>query len=69
MNKAGIKSVFNKNIPTVGELRGKAWIFKGLGVNFAGFTDTYRMDGAEGVTDNSQIYLQNMYNVNTTTLN
>jgi hypothetical protein len=34
--KVGIDAVHQSNIPTVGQLRGKAWIMGGYGIKFGG---------------------------------
>lgn len=40
MEKAGINAVFSTKIPTVGEMRGKAFIIAGVDVYFP---DTYKI--------------------------
>lgn len=47
----------------MGEIRGKIWITRSYGNDIAG---SYALYGTEGVTDNSVMYMQNMYNVFTT---
>jgi hypothetical protein len=34
LQKVGINAVYQSNIPTVGQLRGKAWIMGGYNINF-----------------------------------
>jgi hypothetical protein len=49
------------DVLTVGELRGKVWIFSGLGIDFN--MHTFRLEGVAGVTDNHFIYLQNYWEI------
>ena len=48
-------------MPKVGELRGKVWIFNGLGITFK--EDTFVMNGVMGITNTEAIYLQNYWEV------
>lgn len=36
LNKNEVKYLISDNIPTVGELRGKAWLLGGFGIKFNG---------------------------------
>jgi len=48
-------------MPIVGELRGKIWVYSGLGIDFN--ENTFVMNGVMGITDTEAIYLQNYWEV------
>jgi hypothetical protein len=53
---------------TVGEIRGKAWVFGGIGVNFGNTYVMNGVDGNDGISDSDYIYLQNLYQMYTWTV-
>lgn len=48
-------------MPKVGDLRGKIWVYSGLGIHFK--ENTFVMNGVMGITDTDAIYLQNFWEV------
>jgi hypothetical protein len=58
LEKAGIDTVFSKRIPTVGELRGKAYIIAGVDVML---DEAYKIEGYFGIWDLPTAYIQNMF--------
>ena len=58
LDRAGISAVFSKKIPTVGEMRGKAFIIAGVDVYFP---DTYKIEGYYGMWDLPTAYIQNLF--------
>lgn len=58
MERANISAVFSTKIPTVGEMRGKAFIIAGVDVYFP---DTYKIEGYYGIWDLPSAYIQNMF--------
>lgn len=61
--KFGIQAIYRNSsqIPTVGQLRGKVWVFSGIGINFQ--PETFVLEGVMGITDTDSIYLQNFWEV------
>ena len=61
MSSIGLNTLLTGGrIPTVGELRGKVWITHSYGSDIYG---SYPLFGRQGVTDDSDAYMQNMYTV------
>lgn len=58
MKKANIDPYFSTKIPTIGEVRGKAFIIAGVDVFFP---DTYKIEGYYGIWDLPTAYIQNMF--------
>jgi hypothetical protein len=47
LQNVGINALYQSNIPTVGQLRGKAWIMGGYGMNFGGASkNTFMLYGS-----------------------
>ena len=58
LDKAGINPVFRTSIPTVGEMRGKAFIISGVYVNIP---NSYKIEGYYGMWDLPEAYIQNLF--------
>lgn len=63
LEKHNIKTIYRDSIsiPTVADLRGKVWVYSGLGISFK--PSTFLLEGVAGITDHDAIYLQNYWEI------